>query len=62
MVASIAALGLIAYNGLIDRPGGVGVSLKIGWFLAVLATIVMTAASARRASEHERPRKPPGTI
>jgi hypothetical protein len=62
MVASIAALGLIAYNGLIDRPGGVGVSLKIGWFLAVLATIVMTAASARRASEHERPRKPPGTV
>jgi hypothetical protein len=62
MVSSLAALGLILYNGLIDRPGTLGVSLKVGWFLAVAATIAMTAASARRASEHERPRKPPGTV
>ncbi len=62
MVASIAALGLILYNGLVDRPGSLGVSLKVGWLLAVAATLVMTGASARRASEHERPRKPPGTV
>jgi hypothetical protein len=62
MVASLAALALVLYNGLIDRPGSLAVSLRVGWFLAVVATLVMTAASARRASEFERPRKPPGTI
>jgi hypothetical protein len=62
MVSSVAAVGLILYNGLVDRPGSVDVSLKVGWFLALLAALVMIGASARRASEHERPRKPPGTI
>jgi hypothetical protein len=64
MVTSIAALGLIFYNGVIDRPGepSSAISLKYGWFLAVLATLVMIAASAMRSSEHERARKPPGTI
>ena len=62
MVASLAALALILYNGLVDRPGSLAVSLRLGWYLAVAATLVMTAASASRASEHERPRKPPGTI
>jgi hypothetical protein len=62
MVSSVAAVGLILYNGLVDRPGSVDVSLKVGWFLALLAALVMIGASARRASEHERPRKPPGTF
>jgi hypothetical protein len=64
MVSSIAALGLIFYNGVIDRPGAPSsaISVKYGWFLALLASLVMTAASAMRSSEHERARKPPGTI
>jgi hypothetical protein len=62
MVSSVAAVGLILYNGLVDRPGSVDVSLKVGWFVALLAALVMIGASARRASEYERPRKPPGTI
>ncbi|HEX6743870.1 MAG TPA: hypothetical protein VF087_06640 [Solirubrobacteraceae bacterium] len=64
MVTSIAALGLIFYNGVIDRPGepSAAISVKYGWFLALLAALVMTAASAMRSSEHERARKPPGTI
>jgi hypothetical protein len=64
MVTSIAALGLIFYNGVIDRPGepSAAISLKYGWFLALLASLVMIAASAMRSSEHERARKPPGTI
>jgi hypothetical protein len=64
MVTSIAALGLIFYNGVIDRPGepSAAISLKYGWFLALLATLLMIAASAMRSSEHERARKPPGTI
>jgi hypothetical protein len=64
MVTSIAALGLIFYTGVIDRPGepSAAISVKYGWFLALLAALVMTAASAMRSSEHERARKPPGTI
>jgi hypothetical protein len=64
MVTSIAALGLIFYNGVIDRPGepSAAISLKYGWFVALLATLLMIVASAMRSSEHERARKPPGTI
>jgi hypothetical protein len=63
-VTSIAAFGLIVYNGLIDRPGEPtsAISLKYGWFVAVLATLAMIAGSALRSSEFERARKPPGTI
>ena len=52
------------YNGVIDRPGepSGAISVKYGWFLALLASLVMTVASAMRSSEHERARKPPGTI
>jgi hypothetical protein len=62
MVTSIAAFGLIAYNGIIDRPGSIGVSLEIGWYLALLGSIMMIWGSALRSSSVERPRKPPGTI
>jgi hypothetical protein len=64
LVTSIAAFGLIVYNGLIDRPGepSSAISLKYGWFLAVLGTFAMIFGAALRSSEHERPRKPPGTI
>jgi hypothetical protein len=64
MVTSIAALGLIFYNGVIDRPGepSAAISLKYGWFLALLASLLMIVASAMRSSEHERARKPPGTV
>jgi hypothetical protein len=64
MVTSIAALGLIFYNGVIDRPGSPpsAISLKYGWLLALLASLLMIVASTMRSSEHERARKPPGTI
>jgi hypothetical protein len=63
-VTSIAAFGLILYNGVISRPGepSSAISLKYGWFLALLGTVAMIAGAARRSSEHERARKPPGTI
>ena len=48
----------------LDRPGEPSgeISLKYGWFLALLATIISFYGSAVRASEVERVRKPPGTI
>jgi hypothetical protein len=63
-VSSIAAAGLIFYNGIVDRPGEPGgeISLKWGWIIAMLSTLIMFYGSAVRASEFERARKPPGTI
>jgi hypothetical protein len=63
-VTSIAALGLIFFNGVIDRPGepSSAISLKFGWFVALLGTLMMIVGAALRSSEHERARKPPGTI
>ncbi|MDQ5807641.1 MAG: hypothetical protein M3320_03100 [Actinomycetota bacterium] len=63
-VTSIAAFGLIVYGGLIDKPGepkGL-ISLKYGWFVALIAVIAMLVGSALRASEVERARKPPGVL
>ena len=62
VVTSVAAFGLVAYNGFVDRPGDIEISLRIGFFLALVATLLMVAAAATRSSESERPRKPPGTI
>src|SRR3954449_8689377 len=62
VVTSIAAFGLVAYNGFVDRPGEIAISLELGFFAALAATLVMVAAAAKRSSESERPRKPPGTI
>lgn len=62
MVTSVAAFGLIVYNGLVARPGNLGVTLEIGWYVALLGSIAMIAGSALRSSATERPRKPPGTI
>jgi hypothetical protein len=64
MVTSIAAFGLIFYNGVIDRPGEPSseISLKVGWLLALVGTLMMIGGAALRSSQHERARKPPGTI
>ena len=63
-VIAIAALGLIAYNGLIARPGTSNslTSLQPGWFVAVLGTLLTLSGSALRSSQVERKRKPPGTL
>jgi hypothetical protein len=63
-VTSIAAFGLIVFNGIIDRPGepSSAISLKLGWFAALLGTLLMIVGASLRSSEHERARKPPGTI
>ena len=62
VVTSIAAFGLIAYNGFVDRPGDIAISLRPGVAAALVATVLMVGAAAKRSSESERPRKPPGTI
>lgn len=63
-VLSIAALGLLLYVGVIDRPGTPPGQIEIrwGWYLALLGSVLMLLGSARRTGEVERRRKPPGTI
>jgi hypothetical protein len=63
-VVSVAAMGLIGYLALVDRPGTVTslVNLKIGVFVSLLGSILMLGGSALRASQVERPRKPPGVL
>jgi hypothetical protein len=63
-VVAIAAIGLIAYVGLLDRPGQPSgeISLRFGWFVALLGAALMLFGGASRAGSTERPRKPPGVL
>jgi hypothetical protein len=63
-VVAIAAFGLVAYTGFLDRPGepGGAISLQLGFYGALLGTILMIAGGAMSAGETERVRKPPGVM
>jgi hypothetical protein len=63
-VVAMAALGLVLYSGIVSRPGEprAQISLQIGWFLAVVAIVLMMVGGAKRAAEVERVRKPPGVL
>ena len=63
-VIGIIAFGLVAYVGVIDRPGEPPseISLSFGWFMALLGTILIAIGGSYRASTTERPRKPPGVM
>ena len=63
-VSAIAALGLIVYLTLIDKPGDTSglTHLRLGVLVSLVGAALMLAGSATRASSVERPRKPPGTI
>jgi hypothetical protein len=63
-VIGIIAFGLVAYVGIIDRPGEPPgqIGLGIGWFISLLGTILIAVGGSYRASTTERPRKPPGVL
>jgi len=63
-VVAIAAFGLIAYNGLISKPGDPTgeIGLEYGFFVALGACVLMLMGAATRSSESGRTRKPPGTL
>lgn len=63
-VLAIAALGLLLYVGVIDRPGEPAgqIELEWGWYVALAGSILMLAGAALRTGESERRRKPPGTL
>jgi hypothetical protein len=68
MVAGFAAAVLIAYNGLLDRPGTssaeIGVGLDYGYWIALLAAIVIAGTGFTRSLESggRKERKAPGTV
>jgi hypothetical protein len=63
-VVAIAVIGLLFYNGIIDRPGDPSsqIELEWGWYVAMVGAILMLAGSVMRQQETEIRRKPPGTI
>jgi hypothetical protein len=63
-IAAIIVIGLLVYNGVIDRPGDPSsqIELRYGWFIAFAGSLLMLAGSVRRQQETELRRKPPGTI
>lgn len=68
MVVSFAAMVLIAYNGLIDRPAPdeglqFGTGLAWGYWVALLASVTIAGvAFMRSVSGQTRERKAPGTV
>jgi hypothetical protein len=68
MVAGFAATVLIAYNGIIDRPGNgiasAGVGLDYGYWLALIAAMAIGFTGFTRSLESggRRQRKAPGTV
>jgi hypothetical protein len=67
MTVGLAVIVLVGFNGLISKPGPTntfGVSLDIGYWLALIAGLLMTGAGAARSLESGggAPRKPPATF
>lgn len=67
MTVGFAVIVLVAFNGLLDKPGQsieqFGIGLTWGYFVALLAGFLMAGAGALRSLESGggAPRKPPGT-
>jgi hypothetical protein len=63
-VVGIAAFGLVAYTGLLDRPGSPSGAIGLDWgfWLAFLGSVLMIAGGGMAAGRTERVRKPPGVM
>jgi hypothetical protein len=67
MTVGLAVVVLAGFNGFVAKPGGssnFGVGLDYGFFLALLAGLIMAGAGALRSLESGggAPRKPPATF
>ena len=63
-VVAMTALVLVLYCGVVTRPGDPRsqIGLQLGWFLAVVGILLMMVGGAKRATEVQRVRKPPGVM
>ena len=68
MIAGFAATVLIFYNGILDKPGKgpgeIGVSLDYGYWIALLAALMISIVGFTRSVESggRKVRKAPGTV
>jgi hypothetical protein len=68
MISGFAAAVLIFYNGIIDKPGKgpaeIGLGLDYGYWVALLAALVIAAVGFTRSLESgpKKTRKAPGTV
>jgi hypothetical protein len=68
MLAGFIAFVLIAYNGIIDKPGSgpaeIGVSLDYGYWIALISAVVIAIVGYTRSVESapRKTRKAPGTV
>ena len=63
-ISGITALVLVLVLGFIARPGDPRdtISFGIGWYLALVASIVIIFGALQRVKETEAVRKPPGVM
>jgi hypothetical protein len=63
-VTALVALAVILLVGVIDKPGSPRgqISITIGWWIGLLAGLLILAGSVWRSQESGGPRKPPGVL
>lgn len=63
-IVGITAFVLVLVLGFIARPGDPRdtISFNVGWYLAIVASIVIIVGALQRTKESERTRKPPGVL
>jgi hypothetical protein len=63
-VAAIFGLGLVLFNGVISKPGepSSAISLQFGYWLALLAVLMILVGGVLRTGETGRRRRPPGSF
>jgi hypothetical protein len=63
-VAAIFGLGLVLFNGLISKPGepSSAISLQYGYWVTLLAVLMILIGGVLRTGETGRRRRPPGSF
>ncbi len=63
-VTALAALTLIVFRGVIDKPGSPPgeISVDYGWFVALVGGMLILLGAVTRARESSARRKPPGVL
>jgi hypothetical protein len=63
-VTSLVALTVIVFRGLIDKPGSPPgeISIAVGWWVALVAGLLILAGAVWRSQESGIRRKPPGVL
>jgi hypothetical protein len=63
-VVALAALTLIIFRGVIDKPGTPPgeISVAFGWFVALVGGLLILTGAIARSRESSTRRKPPGVL